>query len=306
MPEGHSAYLDAYEPEKVSSEAWAATRATHREMMLLAGIRGEESFKKRSRELAHYLAGRYEEGQSILIGDALTYAAIDEDYSRRCGHLNDASRNDRRSRLRKIAEAVNPGLEALPRAVPLGHQSVKPGYSPQEELTIMRLAIRQRRPTARRNLSAVVGLCGGAGLDSVDLRNLRVRDIDDRDDSGISIDVPGNRSRSVVVRRDYEHLVRAGTDGLRPGDLILGKSLTRRNLVGAVVERSELLGDVPHIEASRLRSTWLSWLMCRPVPLRVILDAAGLKSARTLIDLLPHLPALDLPRDSLRGEGATS
>ena len=43
--------------------------------------------------------------------------------------------------------------------------------------------------------------------------------------------------------------------------------------------------DVPHIEASRLRTTWIAELMSEAIPVQVILHAAGLKSARTLTDL---------------------
>lgn len=301
-PPFQALHLDTYVPEKIDPEAWAAIRIPHREMMLRSGLTGEASFKKRSTELAHYLAGRREDGQSIAIADALTYEAIDDDYARRSKHLNDNSRNDRRSRLRKIAEAVNPGLHTLPRAVPLGHQSVKPGYDRREELTIQRVALRQRRPLARRSLCAVVGLCGGGGLDSIDLRELRRCHIKDNGDEGIAVNVPGRRSRWVVIRREYEDLVRVGLVGLGANGLIVGTKVSRRNIVGSIVERAEILGDVPHIEASRLRSTWLAWLMCRNVPLQVILEAAGLKSARTLIDLLPYLPPLDDPATAeLRG-----
>jgi hypothetical protein len=45
--------------------------------------------------------------------------------------------------------------------------------------------------------------------------------------------------------------------------------------------------------------------MARPVPLTVILRAAGLKSTRTLFDLLPHVgqAAIAMP-DVLRDGGA--
>ncbi|CAB4600120.1 unannotated protein [freshwater metagenome] len=63
------------------------------------------------------------------------------------------------------------------------------------------------------------------------------------------------------------------------------------NPVGRAVENIESFDDTPAIDVARLRSTWLSWLMSEPVPLRIVMHTAGLKSARTLADLLPHLPA---------------
>lgn len=46
-----------------------------------------------------------------------------------------------------------------------------------------------------------------------------------------------------------------------------------------------------------MRATWLADLMTDSIPIAVILQAAGLKSARTLVDLLPHLgPWCELKR----------
>lgn len=302
LPDKLRTYLDNYTPDRLDHTRWAAVRAVHRAVMERSKLRGEESFKKRVAELAAYLVWRHEHGLSIGIADAMTYSAIDDHYRLGCSQLGENSRNDRRSRLRKLAEAANPGLEAATRAVPLGHQPIKPGYTPRDEAAIQRAALRQRRPASRRALCIVVGLCAGAGLDSVDLRYLLCRHIDDRGDAGIVVHVPGPRARRVMVRRDYELLVRVGLDGLRPNDLVIGRDLSRRNLVGGLVERAELLGDLPHIEASRLRSTWLTWLMTRTVPLNVILDAAGLKTARSLVDLLPHMPTQPTDDQTLRGE----
>jgi len=295
--------LDGYTPERIDAATWAAVRATHRWVMESCSLRGVESFRKRVQELAAYLAWRHEQALALTPGDSMTYDAIDDYCRRGCAHLKAASRATRRSRLRRLAEDANPGLDALRRATPIGHQAIRPGYSPAEEAAIRRVALRQRREKPRRALCAVVGLCAGAGLDSIDLRNLRRRDIDDRGEGGIVVNVPRPRPRRTVVRRDYEEIVRAGLAGLRPGALIIGGDVPRRNVAGSVVENAEIHGDVPHIEAGRLRATWLSWLMTRPVPLGVILDAAGLRSARTLSDLLSHLPPpADDRHAQLRGE----
>ena len=62
--------------------------------------------------------------------------------------------------------------------------------------------------------------------------------------------------------------------------------------------------DVPHIDAARLRTTWLAELMGEPVPLNVLLAAAGLRSARTITDLFRMLTPEELTAasDVLRGE----
>ena len=101
-----------------------------------------------------------------------------------------------------------------------------------------------------------------------------------------------NEPNLHVVRIEFEDLVRIGIDGLSPDDLVIGTSVSRRNVVGNLVARAEL-GSVDHLDASRLRSTWLTWLLTRPVPLATIMAASGLQSARTLTELLDHLDSND-------------
>lgn len=301
LPAALVAFLDTFAPRS-RPEAWEAVKDVHRLVMYRSGIRGKESFRKRCGALAGFLMWRYEQGSSVEIAEAMTFEAIDQYYLSGLAHLSKGSRNDYRSWLRNLAATANPGL-AAPKVAPLGHQEIRPGYSRGEELAIMRIAQRQRSKAARRSLCAVVGLCAGAGLDAIDLRHLRRRHIHDRGEAGIEVSVPGPRPRRVMVRREYEQLVRIGIEGLRANDLLIGRDVNRRNLVSAVVENAEILDDdVPHIEASRLRATWLGWLMTRPVPIQVILAAAGLKTARSLVELIPHLPAPEEFDSYLLGE----
>lgn len=175
LPEPLQRHLDNYQPRGVDRDSWAAVRAVHHDVMQRSNLRGAASFRLRCGELAAYLVWRQEQALSVAIEDAMTFAAIDDHYKRGTGHLSAKTRNDHRSRIRKLAEQANPSLAALPRAVPLGHQVIKPPYSAREEALIRLAAVRQRNIVSRRNLCAVVGLAGGAGLDSVDLRHLRRR-----------------------------------------------------------------------------------------------------------------------------------
>jgi hypothetical protein len=149
----------------------------------------------------------------------------------------------------------------------------------------------QVQPTEEmvRRLCLCVGLGAGAGIDSPDLKLLDTTCAADHGEDGICIQVPGPHAREVWVLRDYEYLVRRGLHGLRAGQPLIGRVKTRRNVAGAIFADAVLLGSLPKLEQSRLRTTWLATLMIRPVPLAVILTAAGLKSTRTLFDLLPHL-----------------
>lgn len=102
-------------------------------------------------------------------------------------------------------------------------------------------------------------------------------------------DVPGENARTVPVRRKYHDVVTVGVEDLRPGQLIIGEKIDRRNVLGNLVDNANFAGDVPRINAQKLRNTWLAWAMTLPMPLTHLLKVAGLRSARNLTDLLPHI-----------------
>jgi hypothetical protein len=174
-------------------------------------------------------------------------------------------------------------------------------------VAIGRAARRQRHERIRQQLCAIVGLAAGAGLDPSDLRPLRARDIVDLGIEGIDVHVPahGNRAARVVpVRRTYEALVREGIAGYRPSDLVIGKQVDRRNVTTGIIDAAELF-DVEHLDASRLRSTWLAWIVTQPISLRAVMDAAGLKTARSITEIIADLRngAEQAAGDEFRGDG---
>jgi hypothetical protein len=224
---------------------------------------------------------------------------------------SDHLRLERRRKLLNLARKVNPGPTTPTRMTPISHVSVKPCYSPAEMAAILRVSWVQPTENLQRWLALIVALGAGAGLDSPDLRYLWVRHITDRRAHGIWIDVPGPRPRTVVVRQPYEALLRSALYGRKPDGLAIGRVLGRRNITSHTIKRAALY-KIPHIEQSRLRSTWLADLMTDPVPIGLLLKTAGLKSARTLIELLPHLEpwlahkdlAVNDPAAILRGGAA--
>lgn len=153
----------------------------------------------------------------------------------------------------------------------------------------MRMATTQPRRIVQRQLQAAVGLGLGAGLDSEDLRDLIAAHVVDHGEQGIWIDVPGPRPRKVVVRACMEQLVRAGLEGVAVDELVLGKERHRRNVANKIYEHAVVLGHTPRPVQARLRATWLAAVLTAAVPLPAVMQAAGLKSARSLTDLLAYL-----------------
>lgn len=209
-----------------------------------------------------------------------------------------ASRATARSVLRRVVR----NLLGTPRES-IEYSPVQAPYTPAECAAFVRLARNQPTDDLRRALSAVVALGLGAGLDGPDQRAVTPEDVTDVElgdgTVGLLVRVRGQRPRTVVVRADYEPLLREAIDAHNAshrGDKtpIYGLLKSRRNVTSVVTSRAVTATGVGvDINAARLRSTWLLACMNAPVPLNVLLSAAGLKSARTLTDLLAYCPPVD-------------
>ncbi len=200
---------------------------------------------------------------------------------------NTASLSQRYRRLKCLASTINPGVGAPPRVAPVGHKAVSDPYSAQEMAAITRIAASQESQSISRQISMIIGACRGAGAAASDLRELLGEDIDDRGEAGVFITLGlSDRRRTIPVRRDWAEYVRRGIQGVAPQSIVIGTVKTRKNIAGEITSRVVALGkDSPHIDAGRLRTTWIAELMTEPIPIQVILHAAGLQSARTLTDL---------------------
>ena len=201
----------------------------------------------------------------------LTTTFIDEYVRLGMTGAGDSVKAERRRRLLPLASNVNPGPTTPARLTPIGHSSVKPPYTPMELAVIVRVCRMQPTEAKRRDLSVVVALGAGAGLDSVDLRHLHIEDLGVE---GLQVHVQQPRPRIVPARGRLEDLLRSAVDGRRTGELVLGDKVDRRNTAARAVENAALY-NVPHIEAARLRATWLADLMTDTVPVGVLLQVAG-------------------------------
>jgi hypothetical protein len=288
LPGDAAAVIESYASATIPAVRMAVIRPFLLAVMTLSGLAGRESVRKHCKHVSELAAYALDRGLPLDPASVLTTALIDEHVRLGMPGDQEPNRAERRRRLLSLARTVNPGPTAPARLAPIPHSPVKACYLPSERAVIIRVAASQPTEARRRALSAVVGLGFGAGCDSVDLRHMRVGCIQDDGDSGLLVRVLGPRPRAVPVRRDCEALVRAAVAGRPPGGLLIGVKEDRRNTAAQAVERAALY-RVPRIEQSRMRSTWLAELMTDAVPIGLIMQAAGLRSARTLADLLPHL-----------------
>lgn len=288
LPPALTAVIDDYRPARVSDSTMARIRPFLHTAITASALTGQESVRKHCTHLTRIAAFALERGVTLEVTTVLTTTFIDEYIRVGMADEKDHLRAERRRRLLAMASTANPGPDVPAKLTPVGHSAIKACYSPTELAVITRAARVQPTEVRQRDLAIVVALAAGAGLDSVDMRDLHTEHIEDLGDEGVLVHVQGPRPRTVPVRARFETLLREAVADLPAGALLLGRKHDRRNTAARATERASL-HNVPHIEPARLRATWLADLMTDSIPLAAILKAAGLKSARTLSELQPHL-----------------
>ncbi|MFN8168034.1 MAG: hypothetical protein U0S36_04555 [Candidatus Nanopelagicales bacterium] len=289
LPQEQQKIVHDYCPE-APGVTWTRVADEVRSLLLRSGghLTGDESVRKHMTHVAHYAMWLDGAGHPVTF-ESLTDLALIDEYTRvELATRTENSAADRRSRLRKLAGALNPSTALPVHGHTIPRKAIKPGYTPAETAAIVRVAWVQPTEEKTRAMCAVVGLGLGAGCDSTDLKALLCSDIEDHGDAGMSVTIRSRGGeRTVPVKREYEPLVRRALQSRKPNQLVIGQKADRVNVAARIIDEARIYGDVPKIEASRLRSTWLADLLTRPIPLPVILHVAGLKSARTLLDLVP-------------------
>lgn len=288
LPADLAAVIEKHQPTERQGRPMELIRPFLRAAITASSLTGQESVRKHCTHLTEIARYALTRGVPLTVERVLTTSFIDEFVRIDMAEMGDHQRAERRRRLLKLACSANPGPDVPARLTPLAHSAIKPCYSPIELAVITRVCFVQPTEARRRDLACVVALGAGAGLDSVDMRDLTTTDVEDLGELGLRVHVHGPRPRVVPVRKHCEALLRNAVAGRAPGELLLGQKQDRRNTAARATERAALY-NVPHIEPARLRATWLADLMTDPIPLALILQAAGLKSARTLSELLPHL-----------------
>lgn len=247
-------------------------------------IQGHDSFRRGMSDVSVYAAWAAAQGRSLAWRSLMDHEVI-HDFARAPHPLvSNRTHSERIVRLRTMASTINPGPTAPPRLVAGKQVRNKPPYVAREDAALIRWAKGQSSAKRSAQLQLILGLARGAGASSADLRKVRQAHILDRGEEGIDVTLgDGATERTVPVRRAYETLVRNGLAGAPRCGLLFGSA---KNAINHIVEQSECLStDVPRLEVSRLRTTWLAELMTLPIPLSTLMAAAGLQSARAFADV---------------------
>ncbi|WP_101523821.1 hypothetical protein [Nocardioides houyundeii] len=301
LPESMQTFIrEEYIPLEPVRSQWDHLKSAVETTLAASSVRGDDSMRKHVTHLAYFFHW-VRTVELPLQPSVLTRTNVSRYDTEVLVDAGRATRQTRRSRLMAMADQIHPD-EAPVKGPPLAHRTVAPPYSLAEMAVIRRVARVQPSDLLVRQMCLLVGLGAGAGIDSTDLKRLEGDDvIDHGPDTGIEVHVTNLRRtkdntenrhhRKVWVLREYEDLVRIGIKGAKRGRLLLGRDAERANVAAAVFSRAVLSKEVPDLAQARLRSTWLATHLQRTTPLHVLLQAAGLTTARSLVELMEHLPA---------------
>lgn len=295
------AAIEAYRPQGLPEARWAELRRMYLRLVYGARPVSANSARNLSTAIVGFLAwvadrpGRAD--GPLTLGELLTPRLVEAWQA--ASTAPDSAKSAARSAVRRALRSLDPSGGPTR----LAHQPVAAPYDAQRCADLVRLARNQPTPARRRELSALVALGLGAGLDGGDQREVTADDVAEQTlpdgTTVLVVTVRGRRPRVVPVRRRCQPLLAEALAAHRAARLpkgtpLLGGSASRRNVTTPVLDRAvTATGTGVDIEVNRLRSTWLVAALAAPVPLAALLTAAGLSTARTLTDLLPYVPASD-------------
>lgn len=301
LPEKLERILQEWRPRTMTPDEWAVCRGLTLDIMRCGHIRGEESFRKHLRIVAPFAYALISAGYEASAVEVLTAAAIDH-YIHFFLDAPDSTRATVRADLRNLATkaALSDGAPVASQRI--SHWKATPPYTAREVYQIREAIPYAPTPEAVWRLQVAVGLGLGAGLDLRDMTGMTRGDLDDRGEEGIVVNVGGERSRTVWLRADCEAMLREGVAGMGRQRWLLGTPEPSKGILNQLYEKHlRPLEHGQHVSQRRLRHTWLVTLMTEPIPLWTILNAAGLATARTLLDLCAYLvPVTDT--QAVRGQ----
>src|SRR5690606_4695204 len=135
--------------------------------------------------LAHYASWLHITGAGDVADSALNSGLIDVHWHHRRRIISEHVAKQERKMLRAIA-GIAPAIEA---GLPPTRSKVRDPYSSAEMAEFRRWAHWLRLPAQRQNVVAMLALCGGAGLTSAELMNVRYRDIVKLADGQLGVNV---------------------------------------------------------------------------------------------------------------------
>jgi integrase len=148
----------------------------------------------------------------------------------------------------------------------------------------------QAHPGRRRNASAIVGFCMGAGLRMTELSLARAEDVT-VDDSGMAITVGGRFARQVPVHALWEDFARTAFSYVSAGEYLVKPTAVRGTRPIDTLQYTRVAGhETPTVV--RLRATWIVRSLDL-LPVRSVQHFAGLGPLGAAESFICHAGDID-------------
>lgn len=278
--------IDSYKPRKASGDVWADHGDIVRDRVRAVSPKGVEIACRLIAAGASLLA--YAAKEAIPLDDDIVFSdETIERYTAVGGGGTAGSSGTIRSRLRRLSDAYKPNQTAK-----LARPKLRDPYK-KDELRGLWQLISNQTPSRTRRLQGLYCLSLGAGCDARDLRTVRGTSVRRDNDNIVYVTIGEPRPRRVPVLSDIGDTLLSLAEEAKENPIIGGDPKSK-NLVNNVVKLAKGGQDLPKLDASRLRHSWLVAMIESRIPLPVIAKMAGLSTIHSIEDLLAFA---DLPSE---------
>lgn len=295
--------MAAYRPHDIDPSRWAELAPVVADWVQRTPLRGLRRTRRLLYAATHLAAWAAAEHIPVRADTALRDTTIERfcAVAERDGRYSRSTRATIRSELRFLAVAVG-SRDVVERPPLLRRGKVKPPYSDAEVTAYWQLVANQSRIGIRRQLEGMLAAGLGAGCGPIELRQLHGPDITTSTSGGVVVTVAGGTPRRTVCLDRYAKQLLAAAAAAGDG-LLIGVRADRHNVTSRLLGRIEGGADLPPIEATRLRTTWMATHLRFGTRLDVLMAAAGLTTPTSIVDVARHLPPVpDVDAvDQLRG-----
>ncbi|MFF2375035.1 hypothetical protein ACFVUW_11695 [Streptomyces xiamenensis] len=277
-----------YEPRSLDPGTWAQIAAFARKAVEDFGPVSPWAAVQHLSVVTRISAWALEQGLPLDVEVLFTPERIEHFIAVGLTGLADSSRRTHRSQLAAVGRAVTRRAPWPPAAPPLSRNRLAPPYTETEVAGFLQIARKQSTPGRTSIAWGLLAAGLGAGLYPGEHLTITGSAITSRHQVTV-LTVSGRRPREVPVLAAYAPLLHSLAARFPDEPLIGATSATDKNRLNRLTGRIDVPIWLPPLISPRLRTTWLVTLLSARVPLPEILEAAGLASTSSLIDLVPHL-----------------
>jgi integrase len=278
-------------PEFIKVEVWPAIRPLTVSACESARFTSVDAALGGVRATAQFLAWCVEESIRIELEIAFHPDHVERFLAARTGHLTDASRATRASAIRRVARTATKRAPWVAPPTPYARpNAISAPYTDDDQRALLAAVGAQRDELWERRLKAVLVLGLGAGLRPAEMLTVTPAEHVRRNVNDPRLWAITLSDRIVPIRRDYVPALRELMDA-HPDEPIVGPNRTDvKNPTGILTAGVVLPGTAPRLQLSRLRITWMVWLLSNGIRVREFQALAGTVSAKTLETIAPHVP----------------